>query len=282
MAEAVLAKEARTEPSPPPQPPPVIEPERPPVMEPEPPPIVEPERPPSQEPPVVERSAAATYALRDAYLLILSTTTTDVPAAQTLAAKENYELKVGLGPEDRRTELRLDVACPTTLSFLAELPDVRGGSGTHPAFPAEEIWFGLRTRLTPAQPSAAQTSLRVVCEPHPGLPASKRETADDGERVPVEAERALLRDLGAQLPEGTPAGFAVAATHAGGSPGAVDEWQAATKLTLPAGRGIFHANVSKGGPPLLEVVCEVKVAAAGNETELRLKLTYARSGPAGR
>ena len=320
MAEAVLAKEAQTESSSQPEPPPVIEPDRPleppPVEEPERPPeprpAVEPERPPEpppvvereppprpaveperspEPPPVVERepppppvakrSVAATYALQDAYLLILSTAETDVPASQVFAAKESYELKVGLGPEGKRTQLRLNVDCPTTVSFLAELPDARGGRGIHPAFPAEEIWFGLRTRLTPAQPSAAQISLRVLCEPHPGLPASKREAGDDVVRVPAAAEQALLQSLGARLPDGTPAGFVVAAAGSAGSPGPVDELQAATKLTLPEGRGLFGARAAKSGPPRLEVVCEVMISAAGDETELRLKLTYARAGPAG-
>jgi hypothetical protein len=293
MAEALLAKKTKTESPLEPEPPPAVERERPPepspVVErerpPEPPPVVERERPPepvvAREPPpprAAKRSAAATYALQDAYLLILSTAETDVPASQVFAAKESYEVRVGLGPEDKRTELRLDVACPTTVSFLAELPDAQGGRGLHPAFPAEEVWFGLRTKLTPAQPIPAQPSLRVICEPHPGLPASKREARDDVERIPAEAEQALLQSLGARLPDGTPAGFVVAATASAGSPGPVDELQAATKLTLPEGRGLFRGRAAKSGPPRLEVVCEVMVSAADDETELRLKLTYARAG----
>jgi len=302
MAEALLAKEAQTEPSPQPGSPPVIEPDRPreppPAEEPErprePPPVVEPERlqePPSvveperpqqpPSPPEPNRSAAANYALQDAYLLILSTAATDVPASQVFAAKESYELKVGLGPEGKRTELRLNVDCPTTVSFLAELPDARGGRGVHPAFLAEEVLFGLRAKLTPALPSAAQISLRVICEPHPGLPASKRETGDDVVRVPAAAEQALLQSLGARVPDGTAAGFLVAAAGSAGSPGPVDELQAAARLTLAGGRGLFRAHATKSGSPRLEVVCEVMISAADVETELRLKLTFARAGPAG-
>jgi hypothetical protein len=89
----------------------------------------------------------------------------------------------------------------------------------------------------------------------------------------------LHHDLGTQLPSGEPSGFVVAAKHAAGSPGPVDELRAAAKLTLPAGRGVFHARAAEGEPTRLEVVCEVDVTVAGDETELRLKLTYARTGP---